>query len=319
MKKNKYNGNIVILIGIYFICFIFISTAYSFFSEKLDLVGITGFSSDVIKEYNYDYILQGKWQHENYHYYQYTINITYTGTEMIDAWQMNVRVPMTTIIDGCFGAAECTLSDTILRITNAHWNGNVSNESIATTSFIIKTTVSDYELDIISINFYKNGTIVNPSNPDTGEEDTGNSGDNEESGDQNDPENPGSSIEPENPDDDSNLISDIYADLSVKNYWDNTTQYDLKITNNSNIDLVSWELKYKVPEGTKVAGCWGANYVITENILTLTGLSWSQNIAAGTVNESVGFQLTTVATAPVTIELDSFTGVNSNHEDVVIK
>ena len=302
MKKNKSNGNIVILIIIYFIGFIFISAAYSFFSEKLDLVGTTGFSSDVFKEYNYDYILQSKWQRENYYYYQYAINITYTGNENVDSWQLNLRVPMTTEVHGCYNASNCVLSDTILKITNAHWNGNVSNKTIATPSIIIKTTVSDYELDIISINFYSNGIIVNPSTPGEGSEDQ---------------------VEPDdsNPptDSDNNLISDIYANLSNKEYWGNTTAFELEIVNNSSTNLVNWELKYKVPEGTKVNVCWGANYIITENILILSGLNWSQNVESGDINKNVGFHLTSLEKAPITLELISFVGVNDNHEEVVIK
>ena len=73
------------------------------------------------------------------------------------------------------------------------------------------------------------------------------------------------------------------------------------------------------PTGTKVKDCWGANYVIADDVLILSSLSWSQNIPSGTINENVGFQLETLKIAPVEVELISFTGVNDNQEDVEFK
>lgn len=310
MKKNKFNYNIPILIFIYFGCFILIGSAYSFFSEKLELRGTVGFSENEEKKYNYDYILQEKWESGGYYYYHYIVNITYTGIETITGWQLNVRVPMTTEVNGCYGASECELSSTTLRITNASWNGTMENNTIVSPSFIIKTTDPNYELDVISVNFYKDGQITNPSTPDDPNPD-------EPNPDEPDPDDPN----PDEPDpDDPNLTtSDIRTTFKIRNYWGNVTQFDLEIINESDINLTNWELHYQVPAGSKISGCWGADYVITNDTLILTALDWSQNIPSGTNNTLVGFQITTTDPAPTEIKLISFTAVDDNQEDVVIE
>lgn len=285
MKKNKNNGNIVILIIIYFICFIFISTAYSFFSEQLELKGTAGIS--IIQDSNYetDYILQENWESGGYYFYHYIVNVTYTGNDTITSWQLNVTVPSSTEVNGCYGANECTLNDTILKITNASWNGNMTNGTVATPSFIIKTTDSNYELNIHSINFYQeeqNDMIETYSNE---------------------------KIE---------TASDITANLNLKNSWENISQFDLEIVNNSDITLTNWEIKYEVPEETKIINIWGGNYILKENILIITGSDDNKLIETKTTNNNVGFQIETTE-MPANLKLISFKGVNSNQEDVEIE
>lgn len=294
MKKNKKKDNIFILIALYFICFIFIGSAYSFFSEKLELNGTVGFSEDVLKQYNGDYILYNKWEENGYYFYNYGVNITYTGEDIVTGWLINIGVPITTEVIGCFDATECTVTDTILRIDNAYWNGGMSNNSIISTSFIIKTTDPAYELNILSVNFYRNGEIINPSNPE--------------------PDNP-SNPEPDNPSEPGNTVSGITATLNVTNSFATETQYSLTFANNTDINITSWKLQYKVPIGTTMSDCWGAEYIIQDDILILSSVSWSQNISAGGTNASVGFRINTPnITAPVSIDLISFQAVNSYRE-----
>ena len=91
---------------------------------------------------------------------------------------------------------------------------------------------------------------------------------------------------------------------------------DLVIKNNSEIDLISWELKYTVPVGSTIANIWGANYVITDDTLTLSGVSWTSEIVAGGQSGNAGLQLKTSTPAPAVVTLQSFTGVNADLEDV---
>lgn len=301
MKKSKNNGNIVILIIIYFICFIFISTAYSFFSETLEMHGTVGFSENVEKQYSYDYILQYSWEADGFYYYQYVVNITYTGNDVVDGWKLNVNMPSSTEIHDCYNASSCEVSNNILRVTNAYWNGYLTNNSIASPGFVIKTNIPNYELDVVSINFYKDGKIINSSNPESSEPDdeNNNGGTNDET--------------------DVKIITDIVAEMEVSGYWDNSSQYKINLINNSTIDLIHWELKYQVPEGTKVSNVWGADYVIKDNELTLYDVSWNQIITSGSRAGDIGFQIETTTPAPATLKLISFKGVDSNYEDVEIK
>lgn len=307
MKKNKKKDNIFILIVLYFICFIFIGSAYSFFSEKLSLNGKMGFSEDVLKQYNGDYILYNKWEENGYYFYNYGINITYTGEDVVTGWQINIDVPMMTEVTGCFDATECTVTNTLLKIDNAYWNGAMSNNTIISTSFIIKTTVDNYELNILSVNFYKNGVIINPSNPDSpGNDNPGT--DNPDEPNLDNPSNPG------------NTVSGIKATLNVTNSFATETQFALEIANNTDINVIGWEIHYKVPLGTKMSDCWGAEYIIKEDSMILTSISWSQNIPAGSTNTSVGFRINTPNNiAPVTIELVNLKIVNKDQEIMVIE
>lgn len=288
MKKNKENGNIVILITIYFICFIFISTTYSFFSEQLELNGTVGFSIDQDKQYEEDHLLQNSWQQGNYYYYQYNLNVKYTGNKIISSWAINVNIPLSTEVTGCYNASECIINDTTMRITNASWNGNMTNNTIVSPSFIIKTTDNNYQLKILSVIFYTKDDIIDTDDPI-------NSGENE------------------------STISGITANLKTNNYWGNITQFELEIKNESDVTLSSWELRYQIPTGAKITNIWGGNYVIKDNILILTGIEWSKNIPAGSTNNNVGFQVETTSQAPTKLNLISFKGTNSNQENVEIK
>ena len=298
MKKNKENGNIVILIAIYFICFIFISTAYSFFSEKLEMRSTVGFSQNASKKYSYDYILQYSWQSNGYYYYQYTVLITYTGNDIVDSWQLNINLPMSTEIYDCYNGI-CEISNNVLRVTNAYWNGYMTHNSIVSPGFIIKTTIPNYELDIVSVNFYKDGNLLNSSTTGNNDISNGNDNSNNETAD--------------------NLVTDITAKLEISSYWDKITQYNLTIINNSKVDLTNWELKYQVPEGTKITDIWGSEYVIKDDELTLYDVSWSQIITSGSQMSEIGFQIETISPAPATLKLLSFKGINGNYEDMEFK
>lgn len=308
MKKNKNNGNMAKLISIYFICFLFISIAYSFLSTKLELTGKAGFSEDAIRQFKYDYDLTSSWKQGNFYYYNFTVNFTYLGFNNINGWQVNISVPTNTEVTGCFDSGGCTIEDSILRIINATWNGSVNYENQTfSTSFIIKTTKRNYELSVLSVNFYENGEITNPVVPDPDPVDP-----------PVDPDNPDPVDPPVDPDVPvvPDKIKGIVPNLSTKNYWGNITQMDLVIKNNSEIDLISWELKYTVPVGSTIANIWGANYVITDDTLTLSGVSWTSEIVAGGQSGNAGLQLKTSTPAPAVVTLQSFTGVNADLEDV---
>lgn len=285
MIKNK-NNNIFILIIIYFICFIFISSAYSFFNEQLELKGQTGFSNNENKEYEYDYLIQNSWESGGYYFYHYNINVTYKGNENIVGWQINIEVPLSTEINGCYNANECVVNNNTLRITNASWNGAMTNNSIVTSSFIIKTTEKNYEFKISSINFSKNNDVIVPDSD---------SGSN------------------------APIEGNAIANLNIQNSWGNTTQFELELINNSNENLSSWEVRYQVSDGAKVINIWGGNYILKDNILILSGLGWNQSLSIGETNKNLGFQLETIEMAPVKLKLISFTGVTENQEDVVFE
>lgn len=289
MKKNK-NNDIFILIIIYFICFIFISSAYSFFSEQLELKGQAGFSNQEDKDYEYDYLIQNSWESGGYYYYHYNVNVTYKGSDNIVGWQINIDVPISTEINGCYNANECIVNNNILRITNGSWNGELTNNSVVSISFIIKTTEKNYVVIISSINFYKNEETTDPSTEIDDDSQTNNS-----------------------------IEGNVLANLNIQNSWGNTTQYELELVNNSNINLSSWEVRCQVPEGAKISNIWGGNYILKDNILILSGLSWNQSLLIGNTNKNLGFQLETIESAPVKLKIISLTGVTENQEDVVFE
>lgn len=294
MKKNKNNDNIAKLVIVYFVCFLFISIAYSFLNEKLELRGKAGFSENTIRQFSYDYVLTGSWKQGKQYYYQFTVNFKYLGFDNINGWQANINVPIDTQITGCFDSGGCTVTDSVLRIINSNWNGTVNYQNQTfSTSFIMKTSTRGYQLSVLSVNFYEDGEITNPVDPEDPE----------------DPEDPDPPVPP-------SKIQNITPTLAAGNYWGKTTQFNLSIKNESEIDLSSWELKYSIPAGSKITNIWGAEYIIANNVLTLSGVSWTSEVNAGASISGIGFQFQTTTPAPATLTLTSFTGVNGDQQDV---
>ena len=162
----------------------------------------------------------------------------------------------------------------------------MTNNSIVTSSFIIKTTEKNYEFKISSINFSKNNDVIVPDSD---------SGSN------------------------APIEGNAIANLNIQNSWGNTTQFELELINNSNENLSSWEVRYQVSDGAKVINIWGGNYILKDNILILSGLGWNQSLSIGETNKNLGFQLETIEMAPVKLKPISFTGVTENQEDVVFE
>lgn len=273
--KNK-NNKIGILIIIYFVIFLFIGMAYSFLNENLNLKGKVGFSNNSIYNFSYSYILQDSWNDGTYYYYYFVPTVTYLGNDNINSWQANIRVPYDIEITGCFEASECTVTNNILKITNASWNGILTNNSSFHFGFQMKTKTSNYELLIVAINFYKGDIVVNPPTTDK--------------------------------------VDGFDIKFELQNSWDNTSSYNLKITNNSTVKLTSWKLEVNVNENTTIDSIWNANYVLKDNILVLSGLEWNSTIDINSNISGIGLQLKNASQ----LTIKSFTGITSDNKLVEI-
>lgn len=274
--KNK-NNNIGVLISIYFITFLSIGIAYSFLNENLQFKGKVGFSENSIYNFSYSYILQDNWNDGTYYYYYFIPTITYLGNEIINSWQANIKVPNDTEITGCFESSECTVNNNILRIKNATWNGTLTKNQSFTFGFQIKTKTNNYNFSLISVNFYKETIIDKP-------------------------------IE------EIEKIDGFNVNFDYQNGWDNISSYTLSITNNSNIKLNSWKLEIEVNENTEIMSIWGSNYILKDNLLVLTGLSWDEVIDIGSTISNIGFQISNVPE----LKIKSFTGITSDNKLVEI-
>lgn len=288
MKKRKGNP-ILILISVYFITFLFISIAYSFFNENLELKGKASIAT-TDKDYKSIVITDNTWNDSSFNHYQFTPTITYLGDKTYTAWQVNIKIPEGTQVTGCYNASECTIVGNILKVKNASWNGMISkNQNTFSFSFQMKTIIPNYNFEIDSVNF------INPDEPDVPDPDQPGGNDGENSNDK---------------------IDNFKVNILRENYWGNTTQYSISVDNNSDISLSSWTLIINVPPGSKIGNCWGASYILKENTIVLSGPSWSLGLNAKSSITGIGLQLTTSSLAPAKISIKSLSGITNNYENV---
>lgn len=272
LKKNKQKITFIVIL--YFIILSLISIAYSFLNENLEIRGQVSFSNTVASEYTYKYSFESIWPINNM--YTYTIDsvITYTGNKNVVGWALNIWVPLNTEVFGCYNASSCVVDNNILRIVNASYNGNLN---INNTSVAIRTQVTipfiNYEVKLISVNFITDDLIVTPNPPDSGI-----------------------------------TIYGVNTTINLVSDWDTRKHYVIDIVNNSETDLSSFEIKIQLPNDATINSIWGVEYVYADNILTLTGPSYSPSIA---INSSIQANIMYDSTSLKENKLDiiSFTGI----------
>lgn len=297
-SKNENKANFIGLICTFLGALTFISIAYSLFYEELSINSQVSISESAPNQYEVT-SAKNEWTNENKHYYQFSpISLTYLGTEPTTGWMMNIKVPADIEIIGCWSAGECEVSNGILRIKNSNSNAILypsDGGTTATTTVGIQfsTTESQYDLKVLSVNFYtEGGSIPTPTPTPT--------------------DNPNPTPTP------TPTVEGFTSSLKKSGGWNNTIQYTYTLKNESTISLASWNVKIQFPAGTIVASIWGCNYIIDDNgLLTLSGPDWAAGLAIGSTTQEAGLQMTYSGT--YTPLITSITGISTTGEEVVIK
>lgn len=280
-KKNKQK--IILIVSIYFIMLSLISIAYSFLNKNLEISGQVSFSNTVASEYNYKYSFESIWATGNMFTYTIDSVLTYTGNKNVIGWSINIWVPLNTEVYGCYSASSCIVDNNVLRINNASYNGNLN---INNTSVAIRTQItvpsSNYEVKLLSVNFITDDNIIIPDIPDSGE-----------------------------------TISGVNTSIKLVNDWDTRKYYTIDIVNNSNVDLASFELKLQLSNDAAIDSIWGAEYIYANNILTLTGSSYSPGIAIGSSIQA-NIMYDSLSLKENKLDIISFNGITTEGKKVSI-
>lgn len=282
VKKNKLS--IYHKLGIiYVIILLTISTAYSFSNEDLSLKTTTSMKS-ANKNYEVEVTPVSKTDNNGVYQYEYTVIITYLGTETTTGWSTYIEVPYTTQMTGCYNASSCDIEGQTLTVTNSDYNANLSpNNTSASFNIKFETDDANYSLKILDVQFKTNS---NPTDPDP------------------------------TPDPDAPTTVD-YLKISyvMQNDWGTRQWHVLTIENISDsVTITSWTATLKVSSSDTMASAnvWGGTYSYDEasGIITVSGPSWSPSLAPSSKAE-VNFQIT-----PPEPKLISFEGITSTGEKI---
>ena len=94
------------------------------------------------------------------------------------------------------------------------------------------------------------------------------------------------------------IISPVTTDIKVTwekgNCWNNnlTCQYTATIKNESDNDVLDWELDMALPSGASIVGGWGGTYTTHDGYATIKSVDYSGYIPINGSNSSLGLQIT---------------------------
>lgn len=84
--------------------------------------------------------------------------------------------------------------------------------------------------------------------------------------------------------DNRNQDVNLNVNITKQSNWGSATghitQFLIKVNNQSDKEIKTWQLKIKVPDGASVNNIWSANYVLKDNIVTITNLSYNGTIGS---------------------------------------
>jgi len=273
MKKNKHINKIFKLFFIFFFLLVgtfLISKGYSYLKTKLD---ITGDTNIVDPQYNcsemIDYELT-TWNHENLYYYKFLFTITNNSDKSYNNWTVVFDIPD----DGdlySYSGTEASISGNQIKADSVHYNSVILPKDKVQFEVQVKTANSSYEPTYIYMmncnNNFNSGTENPPSGGDNPGTENPPSG-----GDTPGTENPPSGNEPD--------ILDINFKITTS-YGSYTYIYDVEVINNSDFEIKNWDFEIELPENTKLTNAWNVNYIVKEDRIELSNMTYNGTIPIG--------------------------------------
>ena len=279
MKRKKSNYNKIILIFI--ISILFLSTGYSIFSTNLSIEGKGNMVEQPAKQ---DYTMtytKDTWYSGGMHYYNFKMQINNNTSEDLTNWIIIADIPDDIITVTCWSSI-CSVNNGILTMENENYNSTVLANSYIEFGFSFSTSIAEAELETYKI--YVNGNEPDPEDPDPEDPDP-----EDPDPEDPDPEDP----DPEDPKYPSNLEG-LKVTITYGNGWQSgpnyIKQYDIKIENNSNKNIKSWEFGIDLKGTIKLESCWNATTSIENGILKVSNVSYNGSLNIGG-NLTFGIQM----------------------------
>lgn len=279
MRRRKSNYNRIVFIFI--ISILFLSTSYSIFSTSLSIEGKGNMVEQPVKQ---DYTItytKDSWYSGGMHYYNFKMKVSNNTNKNLTSWIITVDIPDDIITTTCWSSI-CLVNNGNLTIENESYNSTILSNSYIEFGFSFSTSIAEVELETYKI--YVNGSEPDPEDPDPEDPDP----------EDPDPEDP----DPEDPDPElptypSNLEG-LNVTITYGNGWQSGSkyikQYDIKIENNSNKNIKSWEFGIDLKGTIALESCWNATTFVENNILKVSNVSYNGNLNIGS-NLTFGMQL----------------------------
>ncbi len=253
---------------------LFISVGYSLLSQNLTIIGKGNLviNEPELPDYSTEYT-EESWGSGNLYFYNFYITITNNTDKAIYGWNLLIDVPSDTQISSYWDTTS-VLEGNKLTLINLNYNGYIDGKKSVTIGITLKTSVANLKLENIEVIIPKEEEEPTPEGP-------------------------------ENPDE----IAGLIAELIKVNSWQSSgyyiTQYDLKIKNNSNKNILSWEVVLLIGNST-VLNYWNVTTRIEDQILYLNNVSYNGKINIGS-ELVIGFQMQSLISNP-TYKIQYITG-----------
>lgn len=72
---------------------------------------------------------------------------------------------------------------------------------------------------------------------------------------------------------------DLKVDLIDGGGWGNTKQYTVRVTNNSEVNIKTWNLQLKMPANSTINSLWNGDYVFKDNVLEVVNKEYNGSLA----------------------------------------
>lgn len=325
MRRRRKQLSLTKISIIFVVCTLTFSVGYSLLSQQLSVEGTANLLYEeeiVCKEYVTDdlkitYDNKALWHNGGLNYMQIDVTLTNLKQEEINDWKVMLKFISDVEISGSW-AGNYELSDRKITITGMDWNKNISVGGQITFGFQVSTP--DEEIKLSSI--YLNGNLAVPSETcgtssisltsDSGNKkaisDDENKTDDVNDEKTNNQENISDNIvddlnnsitsNEEIKEDITNNVEDSKKDLLVQftkgDSWESEglyyIQYNVKVTNNSDINLNEWSYQFELPKGARITQNWNCNYVNADGLVTISSTESNSNLLSLASTE-MGFQI----------------------------
>ena len=324
-RRKEISLNKIIILFV--VCTLTFSVGYSLLSQQLSVEGTANLILDeeaiTCKEYvtddlkiNYDNKML--WHDSGYNYMQIDIKFTNISQETITDWKILIKFISDIEMSGSW-AGNYELVNKNVTITGLEWNNSLAPGAQTEFGFQVKT--KDEEIHLSSI--YLNGDLARPGESctntggdntggdntggdNTGEDNTGgdNTGGDNTGGDNTGGDNTGGDNTGGDNTGGDNTGGDVFnpeivnsnVDVKVTNTtsWgsegDYTYQYDITVTNNSDVNIDGWSFQFEVPEGAKITEYWSCEYINADGLITISSNEHTAKLEAGQ-SAQIGFHL----------------------------
>lgn len=254
-SKNRTKIKLLTIFSLVFL--VFVSSGYAILKINIDIVTVATINQKELEE-NDDFEIIDNWYNDFRKYYHIKINIKNDQAVETIGWEVTFDIPSDVeMIESPNALVEISNGKVVLK--NKDYNSVIQPNNNIDFSIIFKTIDEDY----VPTNFNKElffleDTIIDDK-------------------------------------DDEILSGSLKKEITLKNNWGGKEegyimQYELKLTNQSDTTIKNWSIELIDSSKFEIINIWNGNYIIKDNIVTITPMDYNDSISAYESME-IGFQI----------------------------